>query len=248
MRTTHVIFFLFLALICTNALSQKTSAYPSIYPGSVRKYETNRHVFLSKDSYEKVRAFYVREKGSPNSENKVGEKGINAWFKYMDYLPDDLGLSLQYATIPRSNAVNNVFRNLEGFVMRDVITREKMDEIKKKYEYLHHSFYVQGELDDGRKMLMDEIIYRKYNDKMDGESMQKKTMEEYMAEIQELMMAGRMQEGRELAEKIRDVQMEGMDKITGPEGVEIWVDCLKEIAENAYTVQISIGWDEQLLK
>jgi hypothetical protein len=248
MRTTHVILCLFLAMICTQALSQRTSAYPSIYPGAVRQFESNQHELLSKDSYEKVRAFYAREKGGPTTERNVGEKGKSAWFKYMDYLPDDLGLNLLYATTQRSNALNNVFRRLEEFVQRDVIDRAKFDEIKKQYEYLHHYFYVQSALEDGRKRFMDEIIYRKYSDKMSGEGLQQKTMEEYMAEIQQLMMEGKMQEGRELAEKMRDVQMDGLEKMSGPEGVEVWVECLKEIEKNAYPVKIQIIWDETLLK
>ena len=240
MRTTHVFFFLFLAFICATAFSQTSSLYPKIYPGSIQQYETQKQNFLVKDSYEQVKAFYVKERGSPTNENNVGEKGKTAWFKYVDALPDPGGLRISFAT-SRNNSVNKAFNRLEEFANHGIISRELFDETKSKYEYLYNYYFVYGKLEDGRGFFMDEIIYRKYNDKMTSQGLNQQEMEKTIAKAQELMMEGKMEEGKALLEKMKDASISGMQDAASPKGAENWIDCLKEMAKNAYPVSISIS-------
>ncbi|MFW6277067.1 MAG: hypothetical protein ACOC1J_00240 [Prolixibacteraceae bacterium] len=84
------------------------------------------------------------------------------------------------------------------------------------------------------------LFYRRCH-KMPGaggtEAMDK---EETMAKAQELIMAGKIQEGTALLENLRDGMTESIEYAGSEKAVDSWIECLEEMNAVKYPVRISI--------
>ena len=225
----------------TEVLAQETGPMPKIYPGAVQHSEKNDRVFVTKDSFESVRAFYVRERGEPTSEHIVGETGKTAWFQYDDRPPDPGGVYVSFAA-GQNRAVANAFSDLERYVTHfKVLELEEFEEIKARFNHLHSAYFIMDRLGDGRTFTKDEIIYRRCHDQMTGPKIEQTDMERIITQANELMMSGRTQEAMALLEQVRDSAMTGARDSVGRGGVDMWIECLQEMEKNAYTVLITIS-------
>ena len=54
------------------------------------------------------------------------------------------------------------------------------------------------------------------------------------------MMQGRTQEGTELMRKASENVQKGIGRATSAEAVEIWIECLDELASVAYPIEIRL--------
>jgi len=101
----------------------------------------------------------------------------------------------------------------------------------RKYRHLQNYYYVQGE---------DEAIYKEYHKILGAGGTEAMNKEETMAKAQELIMAGKVQEGTALLENLRDGMTDSMEYAGSEKAVDSWIDCLEEINAVKYTVQIRI--------
>ncbi len=226
--------------LSNNANGQLLTPYPEIYPGAVPQFEGSATHFVSKDSFDQVLSFYVRKRGAPTSEQDLGNQGKTAWFKYVDQLPDPGGLTIAHAT-KQNRSVSEALRNLENVMTyQKAITKEEFDAIKTRFDHLRGAYFIQNSLDNGRTFFKDEIIYRRCHDRMTGGSMDPAEMERMVMQANELMMSGRTQEGLDLIEEIRRAATANIQGITGRPGADMWIKCLEEMEENAYSVAIRI--------
>ncbi len=66
------------------------------------------------------------------------------------------------------------------------------------------------------------------------------SMDEIMERAKELMMQGRTQEGAELMRKASENMQKGLEKGTSADAVDIWIECLDELASVAYPIEIRL--------
>jgi hypothetical protein len=247
MNKNRISITLLLAALFTGALCQQA---PTIYPGAVpltaadetsnltrAQYASFRYV--TRDNFEKVRAYYTKENREPRSEKTDG-LSRTAFFSYLRRMPDDAGVTVVEAG-GSSRVPVRIFNKLENMAAAGIITRESADEVKKKYGYLANCYFTQGMDDRENVLAMDEVIYRKYEGKMGmGSSVQPLSQEQMLEKAQELINSGRMQEGMELMKKFTEQQIALTQVALSPGVVDIWIECLEEMASHAYTIMIHV--------
>lgn len=243
MRKIRLIFIIVLVSSAPRAESQQR---PTIYPGAVpsisgrelKLEDWQRGSYLTRDSYQKVKAYYVNENGEPGSE-RDGERGKGAFFSYVRRMPDDVGVSVNERQ-GRSRVPNSIFSNLRGLAVQGIISDDRVNQIREKYSYLENCYYITREDESGKLVSVDDIIFREYEKKVDPGVTAEADADDMMERAQQLIAQGKMQEGLELMKKYQERQIAGIELATSPRAAEIWIECLEELAANAYDVQISI--------
>ncbi len=241
-----LLIFLLAAFPFKSECQQQPTLYPGAVPGIkgeetgfIKREQYSMSVFFTRDSYEKVRAYYVNENTQPRTEKGDSEKGRSAFFSYVRRMPDDVGVTIT-ERMGRSRVPAAIFSKLQGLAVQGVIPESRVDQIKEKYSYLEKCYFIMEKDEDGELVSVDDLIYRKYDRKLDPERSGEVDKEEIMQKAQQLMNQGRMQEGMELLKKMTEDQLAGIELATSPEAAEIWVECLDEIASSAFDVSISI--------
>ncbi len=154
-------------------------------------------------------------------------------------MPDDVGVTITERQ-GRSRVPAAIFSKLQGLAIQGVIPESRVNEITEKYSYLEKCYFIMERDDNGKLISVDDLIYRRYDRKLDPERSGEVDKEEIMQQAQQLMNQGRIQEGMELLKKMTEDQLAGIDLATSPEAADLWVECLDEIAYSAYDVSISI--------
>lgn len=226
MKKTTFLFTVFIAAITTNGLAQQ----PVEYPGAVPEYPENTSYYLTKDSYEKVRAFYVNTYGAPDYEKTETNSKRTATFYYKETFVESMGILLNEKR-GNNRTVVQVFSELKGLIVREILTQARYDEIEKKYMHLKDYYYVDGE---------DEAIYKEYHKMLGAGGTEAMNNEETMAKAQELIMAGKIQEGTALLERMRDSMIDNIEYAGSEKAVDSWIECLEELSAIKYPVLIRI--------
>ncbi len=247
MQKIQLLLIVLLAAFMTGAECQQM---PTVYPGAVpmtaadensnrtrEQYANFR--YLTRESYSKVWAYYANENNKPRSEQDDGDRGRHAFFSYIRRMPDDAGVAIAERQ-GRSRIPNEIFSKLNGLVIQGIITEERAKEVEKKYRYLENCYFVHREDDNGDISRVDDIIFRKYNREFGITGSGQMNQDEMIAKAHELISGGRMKEGAELLKMATEKQIAGMQFSMSEEVVDKWVECLEEIASNAYTVLINI--------
>lgn len=203
---------------------------PVEYPGAVAQFPESRNYYLTKDSYEKVKAFYVNTYGAPDHESAENETKRAATFFYEETIFEPRGIHLAEKK-GNSRAVVHVFSELKGLIVRDILTQTRYDEIEGKYRHLQDYYYVRGE---------DEATYKKYHKMLGAGGTEALDKEETMAKAQKLIMAGKVQEGTALLENLRDGMTASMEYADSEKAIDSWIDCLEELDAAKYPVRIGI--------
>ncbi len=61
-----------------------------------------------------------------------------------------------------------------------------------------------------------------------------------MEKAQELVMQGKTEEGTELLRKASENMQKGLEMGTSADAVDIWIECLDELASVAYPIEIRL--------
>lgn len=221
-----------------------------MYPGAVPLSAEDEHRkrtredyanfrYLTRDDFSKVRAYYVNENAEPRSQQDEGDTGKSAFFSYVRRMPDDVGVTVSERQ-GRSRVLSRILSKLEGLVLHGRITNDRVNEVKQKYSYLKDCYFVEKEDDSGEIMSIDEVIYNKYEKKIAYGGNEEIDQDEMIEKATELINSGKVQEGAELMKMAMDQQLAGAELALSPEVVDIWIECLEELASNAYTTLIHI--------
>ncbi len=227
-----------------------------LYPGSVAYSPEKPNHFLSKDSYQQVKNFYIRDRGNLTQEEIHPEKGRYAFFEYMDvyevqkYDPVGSAIGVRlYSPAPESNEaetglkhVGEVFFELKGLMMHGSLSSAEYDRLVAKYRPLASCYFpVTSNLDhNGHQIPMDEVIYGRYKNDPEKESVQQDA--EAMAQkVQALMDQGRTEEAMQIMQQLGQSSQQAVQNSLGIQGVEKWKKCLRELEENAYKTKIEIA-------
>jgi|GEM_PF-2867614 len=237
MKVKCLILVVLLAFLAAGSYAQRK---PSVYPGAVPFSPVSEMAFLINDSYDEVKAFYVKENGSPNREDDVGEQGKRTFFRYYARMPESDGVYIHYRS-GRSKAVNRVLSEIRGLMTLGHISQEKFDETERRYTPYNNYFFLQKEDDQGNLVSVDELIYDKYHKKMGGVG-ETEDVQDMIKRAEGLIKSGRVQEGADLMKRAQQLMLEGAETAVDEEAVSIWLDCLEEIAANAYPVRINIQY------
>ena len=218
------------------SLSKSDCKEPSVYPGAVKKYIEGEYTYLTRDSYEKVKDYYQKEIGRTARDDTRGP-GLSCSFVYVPRKPDPDAVFITRHR-GRSRATNSVFSELGKLIYSGVLSQDRYDEIQDKYDHLSRCYYVQVKDENGEITTRDEIIYQKYRHKAGlGET---DSIEEVMERAKELMMQGKTEEGTELMRKASENMQKGIGKATSADAVDIWIECLDELASAAYPIEIRL--------
>jgi hypothetical protein len=226
MKKPTLLLIIFSALTAVYANAQQ----PVEYSGAEAQFPESRNYFLTKDSYEKVKAFYVNKYGNPDHESNKDETERSATFFYEETIFEPRGIHLS-EKMGNSRSVVHVFSELKGLIVREVLTRTRYDEIEKKYRHLQNYYYVRGE---------DETIYKKYYKMLGASGTEAMNTEETLAKAQKLIMAGKIEEGKALLEGMRDGMTVNMEYAGSEKAIDSWIDCLEKLEAAKYPVQIRI--------
>ncbi len=131
-------------------------------------------------------------------------------------------------------------------------SRQDYQDVCARYGYLEYAYY--GDSDqmgaDGRPLTKDEVLYREYIARLEPESAEIHDLEEMSAEAQRLISQGRMEEARDIFEKISKYQQEALT--TGMQGVpdteqteaadhwDEWIAFLQELDQLIYPTAVFI--------
>ncbi|MFO7790751.1 MAG: hypothetical protein R6V32_09285, partial [Bacteroidales bacterium] len=192
---------------------------PVEYFGAVAQFPESQNYYLTKDSYDEVKAFYVNKYGSPDHESKKEETKRAATFFYEETIFEPRGIHLS-EILGNSRAVVHVFSELKGLIVREILTQAGYDKIEEKYKHLKDYYYVDGE---------DEAIYDKYHKMLGAGGTEALDTEEIMTKAQELIMAGKTEEGKALLESMRDGMISNMEYAGSEKAIDSWMDCLEEL-------------------
>jgi hypothetical protein len=239
-RFTLFYAILMIAVVCYGQSTYKPIG--TVYPGSVQL-ESREGYFISRDSYEKVKAFYVNDKGQPKSETQSEENGKHAFFVYYTS-PEcpkmgtfDLGVNIS-TNSGNERAIEYVFERFNEGVLKQLITQREYDDIVKKYGYLKNMYY---QYDANVRNSSAMAIYRKYEkmikDNIEGQG---QNLEEMSMKVQRLMAEGKMQEVAELMKQMHTATGAVAKDLTSGDEYELWRKCLEEIEKNLYRSQIRI--------
>lgn len=227
-----------LTLIVFNflSLSKSDCKEPSVYPGAAKQYLEGDNAYLTIDGYEKVKDYYQKEIGRTARDDTRGP-GLSCSFVYVPRKPDPDAVFITWHR-GRSIATNNVFSELGKLLYSGVLSQDRYDEISSQYDHLSKCYYVQVKDENGETTTRDEIIFQKYNHKAGlGET---DSIEEVIERARELIMQGKTEEGNELIRKTSENMQQGMERATSAEAIDIWIECLEELASVAYPIRIRL--------
>ncbi|MFP4488840.1 MAG: hypothetical protein ACLFN1_06010 [Bacteroidales bacterium] len=228
MKKNLLLLFVFSVSLSAVVFSQEPVEYPDAIPG-MPGIESR---YLTSDPYEKVKAFYVNVYGEPDYETKQDDNGRSAQFFYEESIVEPRAVHI-YDRKGDSKAVEKVFSQLNGMVVREIIDQELYDEIEEKYIHLKDYYYVKDE---------DQKIFDRYHKKLGtGGTEAVVDREETMMEAQRLIMAGKVEEGRAMLENMKNSMAGAMDHANSPDAADEWVECLEEISAIKYPVMIIIN-------
>lgn len=221
------------------------SQKPVLYPGAHLQSPGSKY-FLTSDSYEKVRAFYIGIYGEPDYE-----KEKIATFFYEETIFEPAGIHVNGVSANGKSAAR-VFAELQRLKKRgeaggkEILSEQRYGEIFRNYEYLNDNFYMYAKDERGNFVSEDEIIFRKYNKKLDIGAIEDMNAEEITQKAHQLFMQGQIQEGRELLERLQGSMTEHLEFSGSAEVVDEWIECLKEIDACKYPVMIRIdgSWSD----
>ncbi|MFO7731676.1 MAG: hypothetical protein R6V86_13045 [Spirochaetia bacterium] len=238
-------------LVSAAGYGQERNLWAPVYPGAVRcEYSSgeNVSVFFSRDSFDKIEAFYAADKGiKPRKSESNGAR--SALFIYSKSVYGDAGsidgVSINYDHA-YSRAAETVFNRLEQLILNGALDRQEFDEIHRRYERMGLYFVRSDQRDKrGYYTLMDKIILLQYEQQIEdyiqeGESWEENE-EDLMIRFNTLVAQGKMQEAAELMQKASAQSIEAGQRPTSRRVVELWKECLSEMAAAAYPVRLEIG-------
>ncbi|MFP4024126.1 MAG: hypothetical protein ACLFVR_06325 [Thiohalospira sp.] len=209
-----------------------------LYPQAVKMEKGNQGIFLSKDTYEQVKAFYIKDIGQPATEETGQSK--TAFFLYHK-VPEkhkmeaqDLGVHIK-ANTGNEKAIDYILRNYKDALLHNLISQQEYDRIVKRYSYLKNMYYVYL---PEKKVSKAMDIYKKYDKKIkEDKKSEEQDLEAQSENIQQLLEEGKVEE---LAEQMKQMNSSSMDALGEITDVKQWEECLKEIEKNAYRVYIYI--------
>jgi hypothetical protein len=214
-------------------------AGPTVFPGAIRMYPENDKQFLTMAGFSVVRSYYAGEKNNPGTVEHHEGNGKTAFIVYVRQLPDDLGVHI-YEKQGNCRTVNHIISRMQYLVVKGVLTEAEKDGIAAKYKYLEKYYFMHVEDEGGKIVPENEIIFRKYDRKLGAGGTG--TMDnEAMINAQKLINSGRMQEGVELMKQAREEMISGIQVAGSRQAVELWIECLEEIASRAFPVRISFS-------
>jgi hypothetical protein len=209
---------------------------PSVYPGATKKYLDGSNTLLTRDSYEKVKDYYQKEIGRNPQEDSFSP-GSGCSFVYVPRKPDPDAV---FITLNRgySRATSSVFSELGKLVFIGVLSQDRFDEIQDQYNYVSKCYYDQVKDENGEITTRDDMVYQKYRHKAGLGGTE--SIHEVMEQAQELMMQGRRDEGTEMMRKATENLQKGIEKSRSADAVDIWIECLDELASVAYPIEIRL--------
>lgn len=221
----------FPALVCSEG--------PVVFPGSIAE-RPGSNRYLTADNYGQVREYYMGIYGSPHHEGKQ-----NATFFYEETIFEPRGVHLNHLRAD-SKGADRVFAQLKRLVLmsetegKEILSEARYKEIEHQYRPLKDYYYAYEEDESGRYVPMDEAIFRKYHKTLGLGGMEAFDKEEIMAEAQELIMSGKVEEGTALLEQMRNQVVEDIEYASSPEAVDLWIKCLEEINACKFGVMVRI--------
>ncbi len=231
----YLLLLIFIIASPASVCSQK----PATYPGSIEE-RPGSNRYLTKDSYEKVKEYYVRIYGDPDYETEH-----NATFFYEDVIHEPRGIHINDGN-PDSKGVKQVLSQLKLLVERGdlegrvILSEARYKEIENEYRHLQDYFYAYEEDASGRYIREDEAIFKKYNKKSGHGGTEAHNNEELMKQAQDLIMAGKIEEGTALMKQIKNTMAKDMEHAGSPGAVDSWINCLEEINACKYGVTIRL--------
>ncbi len=226
MKNTITLIAVFLLIGTINIFGQQPVEYSSAVPLN----PGNSSYYLTKDSYEQVVSFYERIYGRPDHVSTQEGPDRNATFFYKEITFEPLGIHISEMQ-GNSRAVVRVFSELKGLIVRNALDQSQYNEIENIYMHLKDHYYANDS---------DEAIFDKYYKVLGEGGIGAVDKEETMKKAQELMMSGKMTEGLELLEKMKESMIDGVSFSGSPEAINSWVECLEEMDEKKYPVLIKI--------
>lgn len=227
MRKPLLLLTVFIIAAQANVFCQE----PVEYPGAVMRIPGNNRQYLSHDSYEKIKEFYVGVYGEPDNVNKqdLAERYATFFWEETIYEPRAVHVLHRQGD---SKAVKNVFSKLKGLIEMDILDENRYYEIEKKYIHLVNYYYLLDK---------DEDVYKKYNKKLGAGGTEAVNNKEIMAEAQKLLMAGKVQEGMAMMEDMKKEITDSIEHAKSPAAIDSWIECLEEISLLKYPIMIMIG-------
>ena len=182
--------------------AQQQNLWAPVYPGAVQcEYSSgeNLSVFLSRDSFDELEAFYSADRGiKPVKRDREGAG--SALFIYRKSVPGDAssidGVAISYNRTHGSSA---------AAVLKRLQYEQQIED------------YIQA-----------------------GESWEKNE-DDLMTRFNTLIAQGKFQEAAELMEKGSAQSIEAVRRPADRRVVELWKECLSDMAAAAYPVRIEIG-------
>ena len=229
-----------LSLLFAGVCSAQEMVAP-VYPGAKNMGGGEPGVFLTNDDFQDVWNYYFNDLGKEPESEKVEEDGRkSAWFLYhtdtvgyvadvhMDFHVRQFGVSIRYLAGENRNvryAIESVAFKVPG-----------TEHIADKYDYLKYKFYpnVYDEK-QGSVVCRSSYIYRKYSEIDKQKNTTYADAEaDYEKNVMEAMEQGDMMRMMDLAKGMMGKSEEKLD-------LSHWVDCLEEMAQEYYSVQIIIS-------
>ncbi|MCA1792964.1 MAG: hypothetical protein LC660_03665 [Desulfobacteraceae bacterium] len=230
-----------------------------LYPGAVAYGPENPGYFLSKDSYEQVKAFYHKNKGAPAWEKEHKEQGWTAFFEYMSVVEvhkyDPVGSAIgvrvigknpdMYDDVPVSTlpVVGEIFNNIKMLMMQqDLPDMSEYNNLVDKYRHLSCWYFPLIEDPDapGTFISMDELILKQCT-KNPGEQKSEQNMQDLAKKAEELMKQGKQREALELLQQVGHAAQNEVARSTGSPGIEKWKQGLVKLQEKGFPTRIEIA-------
>lgn len=123
---------------------------------------------------------------------------------------------------------------------KEILSRQRYDETIRNYEYLEDHYFLYTEDERGNFVPEDEFIYRKYNKKLDAGAIEDMNVEEITQKAQQLLMQGKIEEGREMLERLQSSMTGHLEFSGSAEVVDEWLECLDEMDACKFPVLIRI--------
>ena len=260
MRRAAVAVMLVALLLGGMAEARAVSLVAPVYPDSTPVGPADPGDFLSKNSFDEVRAFYLRDRGHVTREETHAERGRMAFFEYMDvrevqrHDPVGSAIGVRIYSRPRRGVqepatslpvVGDIFGKLKLLLGQGSLSRTEYDALVERYSSLAAWYYpLTGKSDaSGRAETVDAAINRRCEaGGAQGES-QAQEMEALGRRAEELMTQGRQREAMDLMRRMGQMAQSVHEQSSGIEGVEKWKNCLEELEENGYQTRIEVALD-----
>lgn len=257
MYRKFIVLTLFLILSLSTAWAKPLVA--PIYPGAVAYGPENPGYFLSKDSYEQVKAFYHKNKSAPAWEKEHKERGWTAFFEYMSVVEvhkyDPVGSAIgvrvigkdpdMYDGVPVSTlpVVGEIFNNIKMLMMRqDRPDMSEYNSLVDKYRHLSRWYFPLTQDPDapGTFIPMDELILEQCK-KSPGEQNSEQNMQDLAKKAEELMKQGKQREALQLLQQVGNAAQNEFARSTGSSGIEKWKQGLVKLQEKGFPTRIEIA-------